>query len=42
MTYRYCVVGQIGVADKTLSDLMIIYFPQVCLHERAAMTVKLN
>ena len=36
------LVGQIVVANKILSVLISLYFPKVCFHERAAMTVKLN
>ena len=34
------VVGQIVVANKTLSVLICLYYRSVCFHERVAMTVK--
>ena len=34
------IVGQIVVANKTLSILVCFYYPKVCFHERVAMTVK--
>ena len=34
------VVGQIVVANKTLSVLICLYYRQVCFHKKVAMTVK--